>query len=337
MAIVIRGMSAGLELGVDCYAWRVGPRFDGIGQVEPGVHLVVAGRGDARSGFFVQVAAAHDVIVATWADETLSRSILSEGSMATLKRSKLNLGPYPSEHKARWKRLAGLVTPSTLRRCGLEEFTWTPIPRPSRDPALATRDHLDASRRVRGVLAAIGPDEFLAELQMSFVVFLGLASYSALKQWQVMVSAASASSDLVTEAPAFFESFVAALEAQLELAPPDFFRDPLAETEDVLRPALANLLASLDAVGLFDFVRRRFGLFSDAKDLQDARDRHLFDGDDRPVIVEEAREETASYPALARHLGDHEDVMMACARLLDEGPEEARADARRYLEDNYGS
>lgn len=257
--------------------------------------------------------------------------------MATLKRSKLNLGPYPSEHKARWKRLAGRVKPSTLRRCGSDEFSWTSIPGPSRDPALATRDHLDASRRVRGVLATVGRDEFLAELQLSFVVFLGLASYEALKQWQVMVSATSASSELMTEAPDFFGGFVRVLEAQLELAPPDFFRDPLAETEDVLRPALASLLESLDAVGLFDFVRRRFGLFSEATDLQDARNRHLFDGDDRPVVVQEAKQ-AASYPALFRHLDPaKEDVMMACARLLDEGPEDARADARRYLENRATS
>ncbi|KAJ8599926.1 hypothetical protein CTAYLR_002870 [Chrysophaeum taylorii] len=395
--VVISGCSAGMEVGIDAYSWVVGPRFGGVRDVEPGLHLVVMSRGDGvgRQGVWIELGAG-EVVAKEWdataegiAHEGANPS-LGEGSVLAMQREAatpgaLKLGGYPPDHAGVWRALSRHVTRASLRRCGLEldasfscdetpvddeeeEFdgtcsrpspTWTEFGSASStgEAAAVTRSHLDGSERVRRLVRTTfgAPTELLAEIELAFVCFLALGSLAALKQWQKGLALVASCDDLMAAESAFFQDLVDVLRAQLSLAPPNFFRDPIGRSEDFLRPALANLLEGLaDDRGLFDFVRDRFGLFADAADRDDARRRRLFDAarsaEDAPVVVVDgspgAMQEDDDPRAVLRRLGfvdlatemdpEREDPAMAAMRVLDEGPPSARADAFRYLESLAG-
>lgn len=298
----------------------------------------------------------------------------------------LGLGTYPGGHGASWQRLKSHITEATIARCGLEldsSFScdeadeddaaeddpddldgrlerpgpkWTQVPEEgsssmSRDASAVTRAHMDGSERTtRLVRTAFDrrPSELLGELQLAFVLFFAVGALSGLRQWRRLLALVASCEALMGDDAwrAFYHDLLEAVEAQLELAPADFFRDVLGSSEDAIQPALANLFELLDAARpLFDFVRRKFGWYSEATDLADARARLLFDAARReaPVVVDlrpPLPPEDPRVDLLRRGLPDlaaaldpaTEDAAMAAARALDVGPPAAAADAVRYLE-----
>jgi len=155
-----------------------------------------------------------------------------------------------------------------------------------------TREHVDGSGLVRALTRTAFQNssrELVAEIDLAFLVFLALGSLAALKHWQRGLELLCSCDALLASDHAFATLVGDALRAHLEVAPSDFFSDPLvASADDVLRPALAHYFESLeDDQTLFDFVQTKFALFDDAKTPAEARRRGLFDAtDDKPVVVE---------------------------------------------------
>lgn len=405
--LVLSGTQAGLEVGLDAYSWKIGPKFGGLREIKPGLHLLVmatqVGNGAVRQGVWMKLGS-DEIVMKEWIakEECIAHgggsAPLNAESAAALRLAvnanptSLGLGQYPDGHELRWHRLSRHISVSTLVRCGLQldvsfwceeeeeamdlddieaedtfdgEISGRPSPawtattataKTAKDASALTRVHMDGSERMLSLVrTAFGDakEELLGELELAFVVFSAMGSLSALRQWRTLLALACSSDALMGEETwtDFFDNLVETLVAQLELAPPDFFRDPISSAEDTLRPALANLFEGFQdrTHALFEFVRTRFGLFSEAADLQDARARRLFDAarspEDAPVIVSlesgQAPDNFDSrvslinlgFPEIAQAMDPvKEDAVMAAMRLLDQGPPQAADEARRYLE-----
>ena len=303
------------------------------------------------------------------------------------KRS-VGLGDYPKGHIELWRRLSERISPETLRRCGLDlDLVFSPLGTPPDDDMMlletenkndefdeemslqvtpkwtsfdrprpaTTADHLDGSDLVRALVRTVYNGNFtelVAEIDLAFIVFLALGSLAALKHWQKGLDLVCSCDSLLADET--FGSLVASsLRAHFDVAPSDFFRDPIVQTaDDVLRPALAHFFESRpSASDLFNFVQGKFQLFDDALTITDARDRGLFDAmEDRPQIVVVDDEEPSTiplfpeddpqtefrvrgFPGLADAVDPmKEDAVMTAARVLDEGRNPTLMnEARRYL------
>mmetsp|Transcript_24728 Transcript_24728/g.79950 ORF Transcript_24728/g.79950 Transcript_24728/m.79950 type:complete len:427 (+) Transcript_24728:63-1343(+) len=236
---------------------------------------------------------------------------------------------------------------------------WTSLDRPRK---ATTLDHLDGSDLVRGLVrTSFGSFvEVVAEVDAAFLLFAAVGSLTALKQWQRGIALLCSCDALLSSDEAFAALVAAALRAHLELAPPDFFSDPLVATaDDVLRPALAHFFESRPTdAAFFAYVQHKFGLFDDARSIDEAKERGLFDSaDDAPVVVdddvatEKKREElnyfvdvresdpqtklrVLGFPRLSDAvLPGKEDAFMTAARVLDtpQADPALKDEARRFL------
>lgn len=406
-ALVLSGTQAGLEVGLDAYSWKVGPKFGGLREIRPGLHLLVmatqAGNRAMHQGVWIKLGP-EEIVLKEWSakEECIAhggRSVSLNAESAAALRLAVNanpnsvgLGPYPDGHGLTWHQLSRHISVSTLVRCGLQldvsfwceeeeeamdvddieadytldgEISGRPSPvwtattataKTARDASALTRVHMDGSERMLSLVrTAFGDarEEVLGELELAFVVFSAMGSLSALRQWRTLLALACSCDALMGEEAwtAFFDDLVETLVAQLELAPSDFFRDPISSAEDALRPALANLFEGFQdrTHALFEFVRTRFGLFSEASNLQDALARRLFDAarspEDAPVVVSLESGQLPDvidtrvtllhlgFPGISRAIDPvKEDAVMAAMRLLDQGAPQEVNEARRYLE-----
>ena len=125
------------------------------------------------------------------------------------------------------------------------------------------------------------PAALMAELQLAFVSFLLLHSLEAFEHWKSLVASLSGARRLARRRPALLHNVVVAMQAQLERAPADWFRDELTSTS-FLRVAILDLyhlahdLRAAPAAGgqarprthlfvrrtdeFFKFLRERFGV-----------------------------------------------------------------------------
>jgi len=151
--VVVLNAPPGITFGIDAMSYTVGPKFQGVRGIPPGLHYVhwSVGGGDeqqssgfgGRHGFFFDAASVDDVICWSWDTETedlvpattlkpaTSKSsksrgaALGEGSaqalVAAAKRGELDsrLGPYPLEKLTLWHALTDCVNAEVLGRCGL--------------------------------------------------------------------------------------------------------------------------------------------------------------------------------------------------------------------------
>jgi len=91
--------------------------------------------------------------------------------------------------------------------------------------------------------------QFLGEIQLSFVLFMVLYSYPALKQWKLFVYSVCSSERLLQNNQPFTSAFLRMLFGQLNFAPADFFENELS-TQNFLRPTITALFSALSGPGL---------------------------------------------------------------------------------------
>uniref|UniRef100_A0A8C6YRT3 Protein AAR2 homolog n=1 Tax=Nothoprocta perdicaria TaxID=30464 RepID=A0A8C6YRT3_NOTPE len=126
-AVVILGVPAGTEFGIDYSAWDVGPRFRGVKMIPPGVHFVHCsaaaggGRGGGpRTGFFLSLRR-RELRVLRWSprDERvdLTPAAPEEGEAMRAKLPELDpfLGPYPYETVRKWVSLSSFISESVVQ------------------------------------------------------------------------------------------------------------------------------------------------------------------------------------------------------------------------------
>jgi A1 cistron-splicing factor AAR2 len=159
--------------------------------------------------------------------------------------------------------------------------------------------------------------ELLAEVQMSFLLFICLFSYSSLKQWQQLINLICNSHAYLLAKQSFAVAFIRTLYQQLSFAPTDFFAVELSK-DNFLGPALTALFDTLDTVTaqrtepgeearnscntlllehrqrLLTYVQKKFGLFVDVEFSNPADDimanhfeKFILNDDDKPLIVSE--------------------------------------------------
>ena len=147
--------------------------------------------------------------------------------------------------------------------------------------------------------AAASESDLLGELQLSYLLFLRLASLRALEQWKSLVHLLLSCEEALRTRPSLYLRLLPILRAQLTLAPADFFESELSE-DNFLRDTLATLaeLTSGPPLGggahaapslapelsaelgrLWDFMGSQFGLSLDALCAS------ALDEDDAPVVV----------------------------------------------------
>lgn len=219
------------------------------------------------------------------------------------------LGAYPQEQIEQWKRLTSFITEATLRRCepphnrvaraahlacseapqqchggeigertASNEFRFTTVPEkwaPAGCKSGAERTHyaMDKTALVRHLAAAelLGSfEELLGELQLSFIAFWLAEDYEGFEQWKRVVRLLCSCEELAADEPLFVAKFLTAFSAQLEIAPGDFFVDPLSKNNFLLHalkdlfeillsdPTVSRELQEL-ACSLRDQVTDRFG------------------------------------------------------------------------------
>ena len=159
-----------------------------------------------------------------------------------------------------------------------------------------SRFHLDRTEWLELLLTTDydygSEDALLGELQLSFILFLRLASMRALEQWKALLQLLCACEEAVHTRPSLYAKSLATLRAQLELATADFFE---GDGEHFLRACLAGLAENtgepdesrrLDPAlsgelrKLWALVEAQFGL------SRDGLVAAAFDEDDEPVVVE---------------------------------------------------
>ncbi|KAK6266630.1 hypothetical protein QUC31_017467 [Theobroma cacao] len=115
-------------IGIDTQAFYVGPAFQGIKMIPPGVHFVFysSSTRDGKEfspiiGFFMD-AGRSQVVVRRWNPQEECLLKVSEEEEERYSRAVRNLefdkhlGPYDRSHYADWKRLSNYVTKSTIER-----------------------------------------------------------------------------------------------------------------------------------------------------------------------------------------------------------------------------
>ena len=412
-ALIVAGTARGVEFGIDAFSWELGPDFEGLAGVPPGLHLVTfAPRSQAAGREAVWVSCAGGSVTARgWdaADECVAHGGGEPPGFdggpraraaAAARSGALRLAPYPDGHASVWRGLGARITQATLARVALEvdavfgpgsadeegdpsgdggraaaadgerAAVWTRCDRgrfarlyadapPASRPSPTAFYGPDATDRAAAlVAAAFGGDwsELAGELELSFVIFLAVGSFGALRQWQRLLALACGCDRAMDGAPGFFADLCALLEAQLALAPPDFFEDPIGRDETALRPSLAALLEAAvarpalagPARRLFDFSRRRFRLWRGFATLDAALAAGALDADAGAAPVEIAPDAGAAataseYPAMKPFRSAAEDDLMCATRLLDVGAHDAalrghpalpaaQRDARAFLE-----
>eukprot|EP00117_Sycon_ciliatum_P040469 scpid61810/ scgid29739/ Uncharacterized protein C20orf4 homolog len=152
--LLIEDAPQGLEFGIDCHAWRVGPRFRGVKMIPPGFHFVfysaVNTEGQAAPRMsFCHVFERQEVVVKRWnsVEEDLMDEVLDEERRqrirADLKNLDRFLGAYPFEDLRKWtsltnhvsKKLIERVEPVNKRVCSVMQFEATPfVPKASAAP-----------------------------------------------------------------------------------------------------------------------------------------------------------------------------------------------------------
>lgn len=266
----------GTELQCDMAPLVVGPRFRGIKMIPPGLHMFCWSAGHDKHATFFLFEPAQ---VEPWRWQPDMEDLCEVKDPEQAARLSLavrnyefdsQLGAYPEERRQHWERLSYLITPSTLSRCaiplksvtsaaaqeGNAAFENAPLPPSLGDfaalprrtsemrPEEVTQNNMDGSARALQILGArfAGAwSELLAELQLSFLLFLLLASLPGLEEWKAGVCLLCSCGELMRSQPDNMAEFVRVLRRQLEQVPEDFFRDELSAS-NFLGPAITWLL-----------------------------------------------------------------------------------------------
>ncbi|KAH3743751.1 AAR2 protein [Pelomyxa schiedti] len=238
------------------------------------------------------------------------------------------LGAYPIQHMSSWNEVSDRISEATLHRCAIPpmskicsggdetrsstsqsqqvipffedapripKFSNLSPPKPflaTLSPTERTQYHHDGSGRLEWVITTVyggNSDELLSELQLSYVLFLYTASFSALEQWKEIVKLLCSCQQAIGVHAGFFFNFLCIVQAQLGHAPKDFFVDPLTDSNFLLvclhdifevlgDPSMTDPALKSQSTRLLDYVQTKFGvnlMSSDATTIEEA-----------PVVVE---------------------------------------------------
>lgn len=120
----------GFEFGIDCMIYELGPKFHGVAQIPKGIHFIyIGGAVENRQGFFVDVQASNDLVLAKWDTSKEELTIISDVSEATDRHVReeirkgslgLGLGSYPLQQHNTWLSLSQFITEDIIRKsnCG---------------------------------------------------------------------------------------------------------------------------------------------------------------------------------------------------------------------------
>ena len=112
-------------------------------------------------------------------------------------------------------------------------------------PHVVSRLHLDRSLSLETLLKTKGmrnnENELIAELQISFILFLIGESYEGFDQWKLLVSLLTSCEAALLSHQSLYTSFSLSLIAQLEETPKDMFIDPLSH-DNFMKKCLNDLL-----------------------------------------------------------------------------------------------
>ncbi|KAM9830857.1 protein AAR2 homolog [Syngnathus typhle] len=118
--LVLLGVPQGTEFGIDCKSWKVGPRFQGIKMIPPGLHFLnycsvnppsCGGEVGPKTGLFLSLKP-RDLLLANWnpKEEDFDFSATQNEEEVSRVRANLQdldpyLGPYPYEVMRKWVSL----------------------------------------------------------------------------------------------------------------------------------------------------------------------------------------------------------------------------------------
>ncbi|XP_049609619.1 protein AAR2 homolog [Syngnathus scovelli] len=118
--LVLLGVPQGTEFGIDCKSWKVGPRFQGIKMIPPGLHFIsycsvnppsCGGEVGPKTGLFLSLKP-RDLLLANWnpKEEDFDFSATQNEEEVSRVRANLQdldpyLGPYPYELMRKWVSL----------------------------------------------------------------------------------------------------------------------------------------------------------------------------------------------------------------------------------------
>ncbi|XP_062498017.1 protein AAR2 homolog [Pezoporus occidentalis] len=166
-AVVVLGVPAGTEFGIDYSTWSVGPRFRGVKMIPPGVHFLHCSAGRAggretgpRTGFFLSLQR-RDLRVLRWDAGSEAVELAPAGTEeAAAFRENLReldpfLGPYPYESLKKWVSLTSFISEAAMKKlqpesgqiCAFSEVLPVAAGRLSRDRAEQRLPPVDAECR----------------------------------------------------------------------------------------------------------------------------------------------------------------------------------------------
>lgn len=214
-------------------------------------------------------------------------------------------------------------------------------------------------------------DVLLGDLQLSYVTFMYMQCFSSLQHWRdLLAMLCRVSSSCMLDHEMLYTNLIDAIYSQVQSMDANFFEEVEFTGDNFLIPSLRQLLSTLDETekpslclsgrDFSQFLRGRFpNLFEDNSLGEDGRVDDFLGGsddEDGPVVVssEDIRESLArivheegnahqiqypshircKFPLLFAAKMSHEDILMTCARALDEKNDVSLVrEAAAYLED----
>ena len=144
--LIIEDAPQGLEFGIDCHAWRIGPRFRGVKMIPPGFHYIFFSAVNAEGHAAPRISFCHvferqEVVVKRWnpIEEDLVDEVVDAERRSRIRADLRNLdrflGAYPYENLRKWTSLTCHVTgkliervePVNKRVCSVMQFETAPF------------------------------------------------------------------------------------------------------------------------------------------------------------------------------------------------------------------
>lgn len=158
-----------------------------------------------------------------------------------------------------------------------------------------TQFHLDRSELLGYLLTHHYKtwENLLAELQISFLLFMLIFSYPSLEHWKSLVNLISSSERVLLQHPQFTCGFLRAFYEQLHYSPDDFFETEIS-SNNFLRPILSSLFDNLGGAldehvrehrnRLLIFTQKKFNIYQEDSRVS-GMDKYILVEEDMPVIV----------------------------------------------------
>ena len=295
--LLIHDFPEGFYFGIDFNIWQIGPKFKGVSNIPVGPHLIFssATEMETRSSRFITFSEDVVLIEMRWSKDTEQLKVVCECESGErneylLRQFLANLGPYPDDQAAVWRRHAEFLDSAVLssiqpvNKIGISSdpqgpsLFWSEIPKVKNnaDASALSMAHVDKSSILNFLLQRVDGFCLVSELHVSFLLFFIGQNFSALEQWKRVFSLFSQCPRAAEEQTAVYEFLGKSICMQIELLPSDFLIDPLTEYS-IVGVAMADLLEIANLPMLEEVIVRKFG--------KNWRDLALPD-EDLPTIVD---------------------------------------------------